>query len=494
MQRLPEIIRRNRTVILMFTLLVIMPLVLLGIVAFRAIRSDEAEQRFRQRNRQREILALFEPDLKHWLFSDQPDNAASKALLKFTVDGDRVLIPDLDGYLPHRPTNRLPVDSPTGVPDKREIRDVYYPRIEVFIRDFNLRQNSGAQYFRRLKAMIVKIPGTATGYVLSSAELMEFATRRLDDISSAENFQAVLRIAEAGEPALGGEEVVSLHDFTFFHIAFTPKGYVESGVRRSIVLYWFVPLALMSVLAGLFLYRAISSEMAVAQLRADFVAAVSHEFRTPLSSMLALLERLEAGHVVEKEMLQRYHQTLRREAGRLTLLVDKLLDFAQLEEGKWKFSFETVLLQDVVSDAIQSVLQSIPGRRIETESPPSAEGTYVLGDRTAITQCVQNLIENALKYSPAESYVLVRTAVEHDFPFVEVVDYGIGIPAAEHRKIFDKFYRAENGRALNVQGTGIGLALVQRIMERHGGSVTVDSTLGKGSCFRLVFAKQESER
>ena len=108
-------------------------------------------------------------------------------------------------------------------------------------------------------------------------------------------------------------------------------------------------------------------------------------------------------------------------------------------------------------------------------------------------QCVQNLIENALKYSPSGASVLVGSGRQDGAPFVEVIDHGIGIPVRDQPKIFEKFYRADNARELNVQGTGIGLALVKRIMEGHGGSVTVVSTPGKGSCFRLVFAKGEGE-
>jgi len=249
----------------------------------------------------------------------------------------------------------------------------------------------------------------------------------------------------------------------------------------------------MAVLGGLFLYRAISYEMAVVQLRADFVSAVSHEFRTPLSSMLALLERVESGRVVEKEMLDRYHQTLRQEARRLGQLVDKLLDFAQLEAGKKKLSFESIKFQELISEAIRGLQQSNFSGYLERVSLEPGTDAYVVVDRTALIHCIQNLIENALKYSPPGAPIVVRSGQQSGIPFLEVIDNGIGIPFADQQKIFDKFYRTDSARALNVHGTGIGLALVKRIMEAHGGSVSVVSAPGKGSCFRLSFQKTEVE-
>jgi signal transduction histidine kinase len=508
MQSLSAIFRRNRTVILLFAVLVIMPSGFLGYLGFRAIRSDDVEQQFQRSNRQRQIALLLGSELKSWLFSQGPDGAASEALIRFIIDGDRVVFPDFHVSFAPESVHRSPVpgdsakkgsrggesvSGPDAIPNMREVEEVYYPRIQVFLRDFKLAQNSGAQYFRRLNAMIVQVPGTPNGYVLKSSKLMEFSTQRLDEMTASENFRGLLLIAEAGEPALGGEEVVSLNNFTFFHVAFRPKDTQGPNFRRNILLYSTILLTLITVLGGLFLHRAVSYEMAVVRLRTEFVSAVSHEFRTPLSSMLALLERLESGHVVEQDMLQRYHQTLRQEARRLGLLVDKLLDFAQFEERKKKLSFEPLDLEEIISEAISAFQQSSFAGRVERRSSGPGIPAYIVADRIAIIHCLQNLIENALKYSPSGAPVFVRDGLQDGAPFVEVIDHGIGIPVRDQQNIFEKFYRADNARALNVHGTGIGLALVKRIIEGHGGSVTVVSTPGKGSCFRLVFAKREGE-
>ncbi len=492
MPNLPDVLRRNRRVIAFVTVMVILPSLVLGLLAFRAIRSEEVQQRFQERQRQQEIAVLLEADLKTWLFTQAPKGAIADGLLRFTVDGDSITFPDFNVAI-ERARNNTPVPFTTeldSVPDARTVQELYYPRILSFIRDFKSSQNAGAQYFRRLKAMIVQIPGTNQGYVLSSSKLLDYSASRLNDLTRSEAFSGVFSIAETGEtsPAAADVVLVNLNDFTFFQIAFAPKP-AGFNLRRNILLYSLVVLTLVTVLGIVFMYRAVSYEMSVSQLRTDFVSAVSHEFRTPLSTILALVERLESGRVSEAEMLQRYHQSLRQEARRLGLLVDKLLDFAQLEVGKKKFSFERANLQELVQEAANVFEQSSFAGRLELIPVDAAEPTLVNADRMAIIQCIQNLIENALKYSPAESKVTIRCDANDGAAFVEVVDQGIGVKARDQQKIFDKFYRADNAQALNVQGTGIGLALVKRIMDGHGGLVTVVSSPGSGSCFRLTFPK-----
>ena len=208
MQSLSEIFRRNRTVIVLFTVLVIMPSVVLGYLGFRAIRSDNVEQQFEQRNRQRQIALLLNDEVKSWLFSQQPDGAASHALFRFTINGEGIVFPDFRLSFPAgTQKNPAPVDSTNGgprgdarasgpdvVPNAREIEEVYYPRIQFFLRDFKRGQNPGAQYFRRLNAMIVQVPGTPNGYILKSSQLIEFSKRKLDALTEPATFHGILQI------------------------------------------------------------------------------------------------------------------------------------------------------------------------------------------------------------------------------------------------------------------------------------------------------------
>src|SRR5437870_6020671 len=215
MQRLPEVLRRNRTVIVLFTVLVIVPSLLLSYVGFRSVRADAVQQQFQQRNRQRQIAFLLNGELKSWLFSSGPDGAVSQAFIRFTIDGDRISFPDSQLVVASE-TQKTP--EPLGpskneeAPNRREIEEIYYPRIQFFLRDCKLGQNPGAQYFRRLNSMIVQFPGMPNGYVLKSPKVVEFAQRKLDEMTSADDFQASLQIDEPGEPALGGDDAVSLND------------------------------------------------------------------------------------------------------------------------------------------------------------------------------------------------------------------------------------------------------------------------------------------
>src|SRR2546427_4776005 len=144
MQELPEILRRNRTVILLFTVLVIVPSLLLGYVGFRAIRADDVQQQFQRRNRERKIALLLNAELKNWLFSSQPDGAASQALIRFKIDGDGILFPEFQLQVPGSARKipipwgpgREPIARPAGIPTAQEIEEAYYPRIQSFLRDF----------------------------------------------------------------------------------------------------------------------------------------------------------------------------------------------------------------------------------------------------------------------------------------------------------------------------------------------------------------------
>ena len=249
-------------------------------------------------------------------------------------------------------------------------------------------------------------------------------------------------------------------------------------------------LVLVTILGSILVYRAMSQEVRLSQLRTDFVSAVSHEFRSPLSSILALSERLEAARVRDPQQLTQYHQVIGQEARRLSALVTRLLDFAQIEEGKKVYSFERVELVGIAREAIQACHYSVRQERIRLCGEDTA--LWVRADRTALQHCIQNLIENAMKYSPPDSPIAVTCASANGSNVVDVQDRGIGIPVAEQERIFEKFYRGRQASELDVQGVGIGLALVKHVMACHGGSVSVESQPGQGSRFRLHLPRAEA--
>lgn len=343
------------------------------------------------------------------------------------------------------------------------------------------------RYEPKLSSLIVFLSFVepAHGLIVDAGLLKLAAQQRLDKLTVAEDFRGAILMAQNGGST---NQEVRLASFPAIQIRFTEKEQAGGllSFQKHFFLYATGFLLLVCVLGLFYTYRAVSHEVAVSRLKADFVAAVSHEFRSPLTSILALLERVETGRVREPETLNRYHRVIHQEVHRLNLLVNSLLDFARLEEGRKEFSFQPCNVPDLARDVVQSFHNLGHGERVnlvesETDLPA------ISADRMAIAQCIQNLIDNAIKYSPKDLPVLVETGRENGMIYLEVSDRGPGIPLSEQDKIFEQFYRARNTDIHNVKGAGLGLALVKRIMESHGGRVTVESRPGEGSKFRLVF-------
>jgi signal transduction histidine kinase len=496
---LAEVVSRNRTVITLFVLMVLLPAVIFSALITRAVRSERIQADYQNTQRQSHIVRLLEADLNNWLFSTRAGSAISKALLRFRLDGDQISFPEYQLSLPSTaPLQRLPLASstPTTPITRESISQEYYPRIQSFLRDFGAGRHSGAQFFLRLRAVIVRPPGRDDGYVLDAQPLIEYLDSRLAEYCATEPFSASVRGRDFRDtPSLATDTsgvALGLEGFPFFEIVFRESEMVGStNLRQHAFAYSMAALFLVTVLGSLFLYRAMSHEVRLSRLRTDFVAAVSHEFRSPLSSILALTERLSSARVHDSEKLAQYHQIIGQEARRLSQLVTRLLHFAQIEEGKKAYSLERVDLLDVAREAVRACGDSADPARIQLLETGTAP-LWVWADGTALQHCIQNLIENGLKYSPPNAPVTIACASANGHHIVDVRDRGIGIPQSEQRKIFEKFYRGYEASELNSQGIGLGLALVKHIIDRHGGSIVVESQPGHGSCFRLLLPRMEA--
>jgi signal transduction histidine kinase len=265
----------------------------------------------------------------------------------------------------------------------------------------------------------------------------------------------------------------------------------ELAGRRQLL---FAGLAMMAVLvlAGVyFIARAVTRELEVARLQSDFVSAVSHEFRSPLTSMRQLTEMLAGGRVPSEERRQRYYQVLSHETVRLHRLVEALLNFGRMEAGVKEYRFERLdgssLVHATVSEFQEEVAES--GYRIELALPEG--GVTLRGDEEALRRALWNLLDNAVKYSPECRTVWVEVSLEGDELLIAVRDRGLGMSASEQKDIFSKFVRGAAARSANVKGTGIGLAMVRRIIEDHGGQTRVASEPGEGSTFTIVLPAKE---
>jgi signal transduction histidine kinase len=241
--------------------------------------------------------------------------------------------------------------------------------------------------------------------------------------------------------------------------------------------------------AAYFTYRAVSRELAVAQIQSDFVAAVSHEFRTPLTSLSQFTEMLEEQQDLSDADRRVCYAAQARATRRLARLVESLLDFGRMEAGARPYRLEVQEAEPLVRKILDEFRAENPAAQIVFD-PVVANGR-VEADAGALTLALWNLLDNAVKYSPEGSRIEVKLERRGPKVAVAVRDQGVGLPARERERIFTKFFRGAEARRLDIKGTGIGLALVRHIAGAHGGRIEVESTEGAGSTFTLLLPARE---
>jgi two-component system, OmpR family, phosphate regulon sensor histidine kinase PhoR len=218
-------------------------------------------------------------------------------------------------------------------------------------------------------------------------------------------------------------------------------------------------------------------------LRRDFVANASHELKTPVAAVRALAETLLTALPDDPEAGRRFAERIGREAERLDVLVRDLLDLSRVERGT--LDVEPVDLVGLVKEVVGGYADRAEERRIRL-STDLQPGIAVRGDRAQLGLLLSNLIDNALRYTPAKGSVCVRLDAAESRAVLQVADTGEGIPALELPRVFERFYRVDKARARQTGGTGLGLAIVRHVAEAHGGDVWVDSELGRGATFTVT--------
>jgi two-component system phosphate regulon sensor histidine kinase PhoR len=246
-------------------------------------------------------------------------------------------------------------------------------------------------------------------------------------------------------------------------------------------------LALIFAFGIYFLYSNIRREIYLSQAKSEFVSNVSHEIRTPLSLIGMFAETLESGRVTTEEKKREYYSIISKETARLSRIVNRILNFSQLEANKKTFNFQPVQINDLCADVVKMYVHPMQekGFSFEFHSDPNAR--LIRADKESISEVMVNLLDNAVKYSRDNKKIVVTTGVQGKYTFVSVKDNGIGIAKNHQRDIFDQFYRAPTGDVHTTKGSGLGLALVKKIIEAHSGEIKVDSALDKGSTFTIYF-------
>jgi signal transduction histidine kinase len=239
-----------------------------------------------------------------------------------------------------------------------------------------------------------------------------------------------------------------------------------------------------------FIARAIRREMEVSRMQSDFVSAVSHEFRSPLTSMRQLAEILALGRVPNEDRRQVYYETLVRETGRLQRLVEALLNFGRMEAGARQYHFEELNTATLVERVVAEFEPQIAGQGRHIELVGGG-GCTIEADPEAMSVVLRNLVDNAIKYSPACPTVWVEWERQREYVAIRVRDNGVGIQPRERKAIFRKFVRGSAAAEGNVKGSGVGLAMVRHIVAAHGGAVRVVSQPGQGSTFTVLLPAME---
>ncbi len=249
-------------------------------------------------------------------------------------------------------------------------------------------------------------------------------------------------------------------------------------------------LALMTLLGAMwFVVRLAKRELALAELKANFVADVSHELKTPLALIRMFGETLQSGRVQSEEKRNEYYEIITRESTRLTNLIDNILDFARIEAGKKEYHLEPIDIGNVVEETYRSYRDQMEQSGFEHHLSIEPDLPLVDADRDAISQVMVNLMNNAVKYSQNQRYLAIDltrdTRRGKHGVLISVHDRGIGIKPEDRARLVDGVFRASDGRVRQQGGTGLGLALVKHIVEEHHGVIDVESRLVKGSTFRI---------
>lgn len=223
------------------------------------------------------------------------------------------------------------------------------------------------------------------------------------------------------------------------------------------------------------------------QMRSEFIGNVSHELRTPMTSIKGFVETLLDGALANTDTSRRFLTIIDAETERLNRLVEDLLTLSAIESRERVVQPVPVSLARVIRNVMNMMGPQISDKLLHVEFIHPEDLDYITGDEDLIGQVFINLLDNAIKYSPREGRITIRSRKREHRVVTTISDAGIGIPRDSISRIFERFYRVDKARSRRQGGTGLGLAIVKHIVESHGGEVSVDSDIGKGSTFSVSF-------
>lgn len=257
------------------------------------------------------------------------------------------------------------------------------------------------------------------------------------------------------------------------------------GPGKSLFLYIFIAIVIILAFGLFFTLQTVNNELRLTKMKSYFISTVSHEFKSPLTSIRQMAEMLVHDRVPSPERQRKYYTSILKQSERLSHLINNILDFSKMEEGRRLFLFEKADIVPVVRDIVETFRQytADQGFLIDLIIPETLPD--VVFDREAMEQVIHNLLDNACKYSGDSRNIEVHLSSKGNKILISVIDHGIGIKKEDLDKIFGRFYRAGEELTQTVKGSGIGLTIVKQIVEAHHGEISVESEVGKGSTFTV---------
>ncbi len=339
-----------------------------------------------------------------------------------------------------------------------------------------------------------------TEAVLKSLPIPVLVTNRFDELILSNDvagrmfgFDSLASRGKSLQEVLDVPEIVRLVHETSARKIKVPRRTVEfetvmkNGKKSSLRVYLSSIIEPSGQVLGIVtIIQDVTMDREIDKRKSEFVANVAHELKTPLSAVQAYVEMLVDGEAADEETRQSFYSIVEYEANRLRAMIDNLLDLSRLEAGVVELERERVSLHKVLHDVLKTLQPKAAQKNIDIQSDISSYLVPVEGDEQYLVRVFINLLSNAVKYTPEGGAVKLQARRDSDLVRVEFVDNGYGISKEDQARIFDQFYRVKSA-AGKAKGTGLGLAMVKKIVEMHQGEIEVESEEGKGSCFRVSF-------
>ncbi|HTA95849.1 MAG TPA: HAMP domain-containing sensor histidine kinase [Verrucomicrobiae bacterium] len=266
-----------------------------------------------------------------------------------------------------------------------------------------------------------------------------------------------------------------------------PTALTRAACIANITIGLLIAVLVLAIVIGSWLIvRNLNFELTLARQKTDFVSNVSHELKTPLTSIRMFSELLAEDRVDDSAKKKTYLNIITAEAARLTRLINNVLDFSRMESGEKKYNFQPCDLTDIVRSTVETFRPHLEANGFKFDCELSDASIFIHGDADALSQIIVNLLSNAEKYSDGKKEIMLQiTHKQSPLPHAEikVLDRGSGVPRGSEEKVFEKFYRAHDSLASGIQGSGLGLTIARQIARAHGGDVVCESREGGGSCF-----------